>query len=150
MKRLLRLLFTVLAFALPLTAARAEKPVNTTTFTGLAVRGYDPVAYFTESKPREGSSDFSFEWNGAKWRFVSQENLNLFKASPEKYAPQYGGYCAWAVSQGYTANIDPEAWKIVEGKLYLNYDKKVQAKWEKDIPGFIEKANKNWPEILKK
>lgn len=142
------LLFVLGCVAL-LPAARAEKPVNTT-FTGVAIRGYDPVAYFTTGKPAEGSDEFTFSWNGAEWRFASQAHLDLFKAAPEKYAPQYGGYCSWAVSQGYTANIDPQAWRIVEGKLYLNYSPKVQAKWEQDIPGLIAKANQNWPELLKK
>ena len=146
MKKIFTLLFAFIAIAL---IAHAEKPVNSTLF-GVAIKGYDPVAYFTDSKPVEGSSDFTFEWNGAKWRFVNAEHLAAFKAAPEKYAPQYGGYCAWAVSQGYTAGIDPAAWKIVEGKLYLNYSTDVQKKWSGDIPGNIGKADKNWPVILGK
>ena len=146
MKTFLSFLFALTAFAL---TAHAEKPVNTTLF-GIAIKGYDPVAYFTDSKPVEGSSDFALEWNGAKWRFANAAHLAAFKATPEKYAPQYGGYCAWAVSQGYTAGIDPAAWKIVEGKLYLNYSTDIQKKWSGDIPGNIGKADKNWPVILAK
>ena len=115
---------------------------------GLAVAGYDPVAYFTDGKPVEGSSDFTTEWKGATWRFASTAHRDQFVAEPEKFAPQYGGYCAWAVSQGYTAGIDPQAWKIVDGKLYLNYDKDVQQKWQQDVPGNIRKADGNWANLL--
>jgi YHS domain-containing protein len=128
--------------------AMAEDPVYTGTLSDLAVSGYDPVAYFTEGKPVEGSSDFEYEWNGATWRFANAKNLETFKADPAAYAPQYGGYCAWAVSQGYTASSDPDAWKIVDNKLYLNYSKDVQKKWEKDVPGNITKADKNWPKVI--
>ena len=135
-----RLALAVLAF-LPL-AARAEKPVNATLF-GVAIKGYDPVAYFTDAKPVKGESEFTFDWMGATWRFASAAHRDLFKATPEKYAPQFGGYCAWAVSQGYTAGIDPAAWKIVNDKLYLNYSLEIQKKWEGDVPGNISKADVN-------
>lgn len=127
--------------------ARAIDPVWSN-WRGLAVAGYDPVAYFTDGKAVEGSSEFTAEWKGATWRFASAAHRDQFKADPDKYAPQYGGYCAWAVSQDKTAGIDPEAWKIVDGKLYLNYDKEVQAMWEKDVPGNIRKADANWPGLL--
>jgi hypothetical protein len=117
-------------------------------FWGQAIRGYDPVAYFKEGKPVKGLKKYQHEWNEAKWHFSSQQNRDDFIRSPESYAPQYGGYCAWAVSQGYTASIDPEAWNIYEGKLYLNYSKDVQETWSKDIPGNIQKADKNWPKLL--
>lgn len=126
--------------------ARAEKPVNTT-WTGVAIKGYDPVAYFTDKKPVKGDDDFEFEWKGATWRFANAEHRDMFQKAPESYAPQYGGYCAWAVSQGYTAGIDPDAWRIVDGKLYLNYSLDVQKKWEQDIPGHIKAADTNWPKI---
>lgn len=119
-----------------------------TNFLGQAIRGYDPVAYFKVGKAVEGKSDYEYEWMGAKWRFSSQANLNAFKKSPENYAPQYGGYCAYAVSQGATASIKPEAWSIVEGKLYLNYDLGVRDRWSQDIPGYIQTADKNWPDLL--
>ncbi|MEO0820252.1 MAG: YHS domain-containing (seleno)protein [Pseudomonadota bacterium] len=131
----------------PLPASASEDPVYKTLF-GTAIDGTDPVAYFTESRPVEGSSDYTHDWNGATWRFSSAENRDLFAANPEKYAPQYGGYCAWAVSQGYTASTDPDAWAIVDGKLYLNYNQSVQTRWEKDVPGHIASANGNWPRVL--
>ncbi len=114
---------------------------------GKAINGYDPVAYFTEGRPVEGESQFSLEWNGTTWRFATAENRDLFASAPEQYAPQYGGYCAWAVSQGYTASTDPEAWKIVDGKLYLNYSTSVQARWSKNIPQNIAAGDSNWPGI---
>jgi len=146
MKTILRSCLLFLAFAV--LSARAEKPVNAT-FFGVAIKGYDPVAYFTDAKPVKGESDYSFEWNGARWQFASAAHRDAFKAAPEKFAPQHGGYCAWAVSQGHTASIDPAAWKIVNAKLYLNYSADVQKKWATDIPGNIAKADENWPKLLK-
>lgn len=142
--------FAVLAASLfaAVPASAREAEVYTGTFSSLAVGGYDAVAYFKIGKPVEGTAQFATEYKGATWRFASNENLDAFKANPTAYAPQYGGYCAWAVSQNYTASGDPNVWKIVNGKLYLNYDKSVQAKWEKDIPGLIAKAEKNWPGVL--
>jgi YHS domain-containing protein len=127
--------------------AAAGGIINSSFLRGIAIDGYDPVAYFTEGKPVEGSSDFEYEWMGATWRFASAADRDQFAADPEKYAPQYGGYCAYAVSQGTTADIDPDAWHIEDGKLYLNLNKKVQSIWLKDIPGYISKANANWPKI---
>ncbi len=148
-RRLLIALLLPAALLLHTPAALAAKdPVFTSTFSDLAIRGYDPVAYFTEARPVEGQGSFEYEWNGATWRFAKRENLESFKANPQAYAPRYGGYCAWAVSQGSTASTVPEAWRIVNGKLYLNYSKGVQARWERDIPGNIAKANQNWPKVL--
>lgn len=138
-------LLLLLALAAP---AVALSPVNRTTFGGVAIDGWDPVAYFTDGKPVEGSKEFVHEWNGATWRFASAAHRDLFSQAPEKYAPQYGGYCAWAVSQGYTADIDPQAWKIEDGRLFLNYSLDVQKKWATDIPGNIAKADANWPKLL--
>lgn len=135
-------------WATSVSARQAE--IYTGTFSSLAVSGYDVVAYFTAGKPTKGHADFQTEWKGALWYFSSKENLERFKENPTAFAPQYGGYCAWAVSQGYTASADPFAWKIVGGKLYLNYDKNVQATWEKNIPGHIETGNRNWPTVLDK
>lgn len=134
---------------LPATSAFAKDPVFTGTFGSLAVSGYDPVAYFKESKPVEGRSDHELEWNGATWRFANQDNLAAFKQNPQDFAPQFSGYCAWAVSQGYTASTDPAAWRIVDGKLYLNYSKGVQKMWQEDIPANIAKGDRNWPAVLK-
>ncbi|MCU0540560.1 MAG: YHS domain-containing protein [Oscillatoriaceae cyanobacterium Prado104] len=116
---------------------------------GIAIRGTDPVAYFTQGKPVQGKPEFSHKWGDATWQFASAQNRDLFANNPEKYAPQYGGFCAWAVSQGYTASTDPNAWKIVGGKLYLNYNSAVQWGWEKDISGNVAKGDKNWPGIAK-
>ena len=131
-------------------SATALEPVYTGTFSSTAVSGYDTVAYFTLGKPVEGKREFATTWKGAEWRFASAANLEAFKANPEKYAPQYGGYCAWAVSQGKDASADPEQWSIIDGKLYLNYNADIQKKWSADKANFIKAADKNWPDLLKK
>ena len=115
---------------------------------GIAIGGADPVAYFSAGEYTPGSEEFTHEWEGATWQFSSAENRDLFAAKPEEYAPQYGGFCAYAVSQGGTAPIEPTAWEIVDGKLYLNFNDKIQKRWSKDIPGHIAKADKNWPGVL--
>ena len=143
MKRLL----AGFALLLVLPLAFAGKPPVFATGDG-AIRGYDPVAYFKQGKPTRGQAEFSTEWQGATYRFANADNLAAFEADPTAYAPQYGGYCAYAVSQGYTASIDPKAWKIVDGKLYLNYSSSVQKLWNKDIPGYISAANNHWPAVL--
>lgn len=130
-------------------AAYAEKDaVYTGRFSNTALQGYDTVAYFTKGEPTKGSSEFTTIYQGAEFQFASQENLTLFLADPEKYAPQYGGYCAWAVAQGDTAKGDARRWAIVDGKLYLNYNKGIQKKWDKDRAGFITSADANWPTVL--
>ena len=138
---------TLTLFSTSAALARSAE-VYTGTFSSLALGGYDAVAYFKAGKPVEGADAFASDYKGATWRFASKENLDAFKANPAAYAPQYGGYCVWAVAQGSTASGDPLVWKIVNGKLYVNYDRSVQAKWEKDIPGNIAKADKNWPGVL--
>jgi YHS domain-containing protein len=122
-------------------------PVNNS--AAVAIKGYDPVAYFKQGAPTKGSAQLARQWMGATWLFSSAENRDLFAANPEQYAPQYGGYCAYAVSEGHTATIDPEAWKIVDGKLYLNYSKGVQKKWLEDTAGRIQRGDKNWPALHK-
>ena len=129
--------------------ARAPE-VYTGLLSSIALGGYDPVAYFTERKPVAGRRDIAFVWKGVTWRFATEKNRELFKERPDDYAPQYGGYCAWAVSRGYTAKGDPKYWKVVGGKLYLNYDAGVQKDWEKDILGNIGKGDQNWPKVLDK
>lgn len=115
--------------------------------SGIALKGYDPVAYFNSTIPRQGAAEYSYEWNGAKWRFSNAANRDLFAKEPEKYAPQYGGYCAYAVSQGGTADIDPQTGRIVDGKLYLNYSKDVASKWGENIPKYITDADNNWKNL---
>ena len=117
---------------------------------GLAAHGYDVVAYATKNAAVKGRAEFEYRWQQAIWRFESAGHRNLFAQSPETYAPQFGGYCAWAVSRGYTADVDPEAWRRVEGQLYLNYSKRVQRLWEQDVAGNIAKAEANWPGVLTK
>jgi len=112
---------------------------------GAALHGYDPVSYFTGDLPREGDERFSYNWMGVTWRFVSAENRKKFARSPDAFAPQYGGYCAKAVSENSIADIDPLAYKIVGGKLYLNYSSKIQKLWEQDVPGRVAKADAYWP-----
>ncbi|WP_223275908.1 YHS domain-containing (seleno)protein [Algoriphagus aquimarinus] len=114
-----------------------------------AIKGYDPVAYFTDSKPVVGEKEFKLSHDGANWYFSSQKNLDLFKSNPSKYMPQYGGYCAFGLAGGYKAPISPDAWTIVDDKLYLNYNKKVQVDWNADQAEMIKKADKNWPNVKK-
>lgn len=147
--RLLRnsLLSTFFALLFPW-AGQAVEPINKTFFGGLAIEGYDAVAYFADGKAVEGSKELALSWNGATWRFATAAHLDAFKAAPERFAPQYGGYCAYAVANGSTAGIDPTQWTIHDGKLYLNYDRAIQATWLEDKAGYIAKANENWPKIL--
>jgi YHS domain-containing protein len=133
------------------TDAVAGSPVNTGFFGHTAIKGYDPVAYQTLGRPVEGSGDYSYEWTGATWRFASRADLEKFKANPEKFAPQYGGYCAYAVgAKGEKVGIDPTAFTVVGGKLYLNYSKDIQAKWLADRDNYIGKADRIWPTIRDK
>ena len=139
--------------AIPPTASVLEArqaPVYTGLVKGTAVGGYDPVAYFTAGKAVQGRPDITLEHDGATWRFASEANRDAFRAEPARYAPQYGGYCAWAVASGYTAKGDPNAWTIANGKLYLNYNKAVQKNWEQDIPTNVRKGDANWPTVLNK
>ncbi|MDH3412109.1 MAG: YHS domain protein, partial [Gammaproteobacteria bacterium] len=106
--------------------------------------------YFTEKRPVKGDPGITHSWNGATWYFSKEENRAVFVSAPEKYAPAYGGYCAYAVANGYTATTDPEAWSVVNGRLYLNFSQGVKQRWEKNISGYIKKADVNWPEVLKK
>ena len=136
-----------LATLLPLPALAGKAEIYTGLVKDTGAGGYDVVSYQTGS-PVEGKAEFSTRWKGAVWLFSSAENRNAFVAAPEKYAPQFGGYCAWAVSQGYTAKGDPDAWSVVSGKLYLNYSQSVKSTWTKDIPGNISAGNQNWPKVL--
>jgi YHS domain-containing protein len=115
-----------------------------------AINGYDPVAYFGESKPVKGSDSLTYQWKDAAWHFSSQKNLQAFKSNPDKYAPQFGGYCAFGMSRGYKAKTLPETWTVIDGKLYLNYNMDVKKEWSKTPEVYIEKANKNWIDVKKK
>jgi len=154
----IRQLFTAATLLLASAAtAFAAEPINTLEKSGLfgydpsgvAIRGHDTVAYFTDGEPRDGSDEFTTQWQGATWRFASREHLDLFEAEPEKYAPQYGGYCAYGIAaQDALVKIEPDLWTIVDGKLYLNYNDDIQEKWEKDIPGFIVTADEKFEKLL--
>lgn len=125
------------------------KQVNTTA-ENVAIKGFDAVAYFADNGAVKGDPKFEFVWSGAKWYFSSAENMEKFKAAPENYAPQFGGYCSFAVSKGYTADGDPNAWKVVDGKLYLNYNQEVKKMWEAEQAERIKNAEKNWQDFKKK
>lgn len=146
-----RRIAATLAFAVLVIAAspaEALDPIYTGFLSDTAVGGYDPVAYFTDGKPVEGSREHTVEWMGTTWQFASTAHRELFLQDPERYAPRYGGYCAYAVANGGTAPGAPEVWKVVEGRLYLNVNKSIQLEWEKDIPGYIRRADANWPQLL--
>jgi len=142
MKKLLTALFAFVALAQVL----AQSSEVFVTDEG-AIQGYDAVAYFKEGKPLKGKSEFSTLWNGAQWSFSSKQNLEMFKSNPEKYAPQYGGYCAYGTSEGHKAPTQPDAFTIVNGKLYLNYNKDVRTEWNKNKKERILQADKNWPTV---
>jgi hypothetical protein len=146
----MRIPVLIVTIALTVASVAADGPsmqVNTDA-SGLALHGYDAVAFFTDGKPVEGSAGFEHRWNHATWRFTSAANRDRFARSPETYAPQFGGYCAWAVSRGYTADIDPHAFEIHNGKLYLNYSRLVQLRWKASREANIRKAEQNWPRLM--
>jgi YHS domain-containing protein len=147
-----RLIFAMAALAAPLAFAApalADGGIYVASKSAkLAVGGYDTVSYFRgKGVPVKGSAKFKLTWKGAVWHFATAENAAAFKANPAGFAPQYGGHCAWAIAQGYLAPGDPTAYDIVGGKLYLNYDQGIRAKWRKDITGFIAKGGPNWGKI---
>jgi YHS domain-containing protein len=149
-RRTLLLLIGLLAAPmLPAVAAEAPPhPVNTLgSADNVAIRGYDPVAYFTDGRPRQGKSEFAVQHDGATWWFASAEHQAMFAADPDKYMPAFGGFCAFGTSRGYLVKIEPEAWSIVDGRLYLNYDLGVRDTWMKDQKGNIDKASANWPNL---
>ena len=128
--------------------ALADNTVNTGYFGGVAIMGYDPVAYFTDSAAVKGSEEFSYDWLGTPWHFASRQHRELFKSEPVKYAPQFGGYCAGEVAfDGITVNIDPDAWRIIDGKLYLGYGKDFAADLEAHPQNWLPKAEANWPKV---
>ena len=139
-----------LALAAPMSSlaiAASKSAVFTGLIDGVAAGGYDVVAYQTGAAGA-GKADITAMHEGVTYRFQNEANKAAFEAEPARYAPKYGGYCAYAVSQGYTAKIDPEAWSVVDGALYLNFSKSVRSRWAKDIPGYIASANGNWPNVL--
>ena len=150
MKKLILAVAALAALSLtaPAPAFADQAPVYTGVLSNVGVSGYDPVAYFTDGRPVRGSAQFKTTHQGIEYRFASAEHLAAFRTNPARYLPQYGGYCAWAVSQGYTASANPNNWRIVDGRLYLNYNSDIQRRWEGDIPGNISSANGHWPSVL--
>lgn len=144
MARFFALIFLVLACVRP--------AIADTVFAenGVALRGTDVVAYFTVGAALPGKPEFRHDWNGTTWHFASAQNRDAFAADPARYAPQYGGFCAWAVANNYTAPIDPDAWRIVDGKLYLNYSRAIRLRWDMMRQSNIAKADANWPELSRR
>ena len=133
-----------------LAALSACGTLNSPTFSddAGAIRGYDPVAYHLENRPVKGKTDYTYVYNNATWLFSSQENLDLFRGNPARYAPEYGGYCAYGMSKGFVVSTDPDAWTIEDGKLYLNHSLGVRRTWLKDVPGNIDRADRHWRDKL--
>lgn len=132
------------------TAALAEKSYLNTDKSGLALKGYDPVAFFTDNRPVKGTAQFESNYRGATYQFATAEHKAAFDANPAKYEPQFGGFCAYAVSRGYTASIDPDAFQIVDGRLLLQYSKGARDKFNKDTHGNLKLADQNWPGLVEK
>lgn len=138
--------FALLSSFLGINGLAAQKKAEAIIFSTKsgAIRGYDPVAYFTERKPVKGQDSIQVNWNGAIWHFATPENRDKFKNAPERYAPQYGGYCAYGWAKGYAVKTEADAWSIENGKLYLNYDSKVQGEWDKNRAGYIKQADEQY------
>lgn len=150
MPRRRSVLTAVLAIPVASVFARQVRAASPSIYAedGIAIDGTDPVAYFTEGRPVPGSPKHFLDWRGATWRFSTADNLFAFESDPERYAPEFGGYCAWAVAEGYIASTVPEAWHIEDGRLYLNFSRRVQRRWLRDVPGNIARGNANWPAVL--
>jgi YHS domain-containing protein len=127
------------------TPALSQSAIATLAINGIAIQGYDPVAYFVEGAPRQGRAELSLDRGGVVWRFASEANRERFRKNPARYLPAYSGYCAYGVSQGYLVPIDPVAWTIINDQLYLNYDLSVRDTWLRNARGYIAQANRRWP-----
>lgn len=140
----IKMILISISLVLLLLSGLSNIAVGNSPLHSIAINGYDTVAYFKNGKALQGSESYTFRWHGMIWHFLNKENRDLFAKSPEKYAPQYDGYCAWAMTEARKARTDPKMWKIVNGKLYLNCSRAAYEKWSKDIPGNIKKADMNW------
>ena len=141
-------LIAALTLATPAPAAEVREPEIWTDMHGRALKGYDPVAYHLERRPVQGTQDFAYEWKGAEWWFSSAENRDRFIADPDRWAPQFGGYCAWGIAKDRVVGINPTIFRIFDDKLYLNLNMKVHKEWLGKHGSFIARANNKWPEIL--
>ncbi len=146
-RRALVLAAPVLGLSLSTRGALAAPEIYTASLSSLAADGHDVVAFHTDGRPTRGDARFAHGWKGATWRFASASARDAFAAAPDRYAPSYGGHCSWAASQGYRASGDPRHWRIVDGRLFFNYDARVHRTWLTDIPGFIAAADRNWPTL---
>lgn len=144
---LLAVLVAVVGTGIVVWASGTHEGRINTDASGVAIDGYDPVAYFTRGAPVAGSADYAYQWDGVTWHFASAEHRDRFIADPEAYAPAYGGYCAWAVAEGKVAGINPEMWHIENGTLYLNYSARTNRRFLSDVSGNIARAETNWPQI---
>jgi len=142
-------MIVVAVLALASGAAAAKELVNVDD-NGLALEGYDPVAFHTEGKAVKGKSEITFRHRGATYRFASPENRAKFESEPDRYAPAFGGFCAYGASNGYAAPVEIETWQLFDGRLLLNYDLQIKAKFDADRKGYLEKADRNWPSIVEK
>jgi hypothetical protein len=144
--RLVAVKWLVALVALSVAPALAgnEALVNADKGSRVAIHGYDPVAYFTKGQPVKGSSEIGYDWNDAHWLFSEPAHRDLFAADPNKYAPQFGGYCSMGMSMGVTADIDPQAWAIVDGRLYLNSSLQARDEFSQQPAANIAKAETNW------
>ena len=154
MNRLKQLLLAS-ALLLGTAAVTAAEPVNTLEKgffgfgeSGIAIRGYDTVAYFTRQQAMPGKPEYHHDWQGARWLFVSAEHRDLFAASPEAYAPRFGGYCAYGVAHGDLLKVEGDQWAVVEGRLYLNYDEKWMQRWQNDRETLIMMAEARYAELV--
>ncbi len=148
-RRALLLAIATLASApLAMPAYADQPPVHVGMFSNIAVGGYDPVAYFVSGRPIRGEAQFQETYRGVQYRFANAQNLARFRTSTEAYLPQYGGYCAWAVSQGATAPGNPQNWRLVDGKLYLFSSAELQRRWAADVPNLVRRGDANWPSVL--
>ena len=151
MKKILVLLALCLISTTGFAGKYFERSTPWNTQGGAVIKGYDVVSYFTEGTAVKGEPKHAAKWDGVIFHFSSKENRNLFLKNPSKYAPQFGGYCSYAVSKNSTAPVDPvNAWEIINGKLYLNFNKNIHAQWSKKSAKFIAQAEKNWPKLKKK
>ncbi len=149
MKLILTMLALMMGVVAPLQSAQARTAdeIYTAWRNNDAVGGYDVVSFFS-GKPRAGQSRYSIEFKGAQWKFSSRANLDLFNTNPEAFMPQYGGYCAWAAAKGKLAKGSPKFWRVRDGRLFLNFNGRIQKQWDQDVPGFISQANRNFPDLL--
>jgi YHS domain-containing protein len=143
-------LFSAFLLLTALSTVASAKELQNLDRNGVAIQGYDPVAFFTDNRPVKGNAQFQSEYRGAKYYFASSEHKAAFDQEPAKYEPQFGGYCAYGASQGQKAPVKIEAWQIVNGRLLMQYDLGVKDDFNKDQQNNLSKADRNWPDLVEK